>query len=201
LRRIQFSRRRFRNRMDLTAPEAVLSLPLSRLSMKTSILFACMLSLAAVAATAQEFKAGPLEIDHPWSRATPKGAKVGVGFLTIKNTGTAPDRLVSGTSAAAGKLEIHEMSMDNGVMKMRPVPAGIEIKPGETVELKPGSFHIMMMDLKEPIERGKPLKALLTFEKAGPVEVEFTVVAPGASPAAAAPAGMPGMPGMPGMKH
>jgi len=176
--------------------------------MKTSILFAFILSLTAGAAAAQEFnagpfKVGPLEIDHPWSRATPKGAKVGVGYLTIKNTGTTPDRLVSGTTPAAGKLEIHEMSMDKGVMKMRPVPEGVEIKPGETVELKPSSFHLMMMDLKQPIVRGKPLKASLKFEKAGPVEVEFEVVAPGATPAAAAPAStMPaGMPGMPGMKH
>jgi periplasmic copper chaperone A len=85
---------------------------------------------------------------------------------------------------------------------MRPVSGGLEIKPGETVELKPGSFHIMMTGLKNPIERGKPFKASLTFEKAGPVEVEFTVVAAGASPPAAAPASaMPGMPGMPGMHH
>ena len=179
--------------------------------MKTSVLFAFILSFTAGAAAAQEFKAGPLEIDRPWSRATPKGAKVAAGYLTIKNTGTDPDRLVSVTSPAAGKSEIHEMSMDKGVMKMRPVPGGIEIKPGETVELKPNSFHIMMMGLKKPIERGKPFKASLTFEKAGPVEVEFAVVAPGATlpavspgatPAASAPVGaMPGMPGMPGMKH
>src|SRR5262252_8004601 len=135
-----------------------------RLPMKTSsILFACILSLTAAAA-AQEFKAGPLEIDHPWSRATPKGAKVAAGYLTIKNSGTTPDRLVSGTSPVAGKFEIHEMSMDKGVMKMRPVPEGVEIKPGETVELKPNSFHFMMMDLKRPIERGKPFKASLMFE-------------------------------------
>jgi hypothetical protein len=171
--------------------------------MKTSILFACILSLAAGAAAAQEFKAGSLEIDHPWSRATPKGAKVAAGYLTIKNSGTAPDRLVSGTSPVAGKFEIHEMSMDKGVMKMRPVPEGVEVKPGETVELKPNSFHFMIMDLKQPIVRGKPFKASLTFEKAGPVEVEFEVVAPGATPPAAAAAGTKpaGMPGMPGMKH
>jgi periplasmic copper chaperone A len=155
----------------------------------TSILFACILSLTAVVAAAQEFKVGPLEIDHPWSRATPKGAKVTAGYLTIKNTGTGPDRLVGGTSPAAGKVEIHEMSMDKGVMKMRPVPEGVEIKPGQTVELKPSSFHLMIMDLKQPIERGKPFKASLTFEKAGPVEVEFEVVAPGATPAASAAAG------------
>jgi periplasmic copper chaperone A len=165
----------------------------------TSILFACILSVAGGASMAQEFKAGPLEIDHPWSRATPKGAKVAAGYLTIKNTGTDPDRLVSGTSPVAGKLEFHQMSMDKGVMKMRPVPDGIEIKPGETVELKPNSFHIMMMDLKQPIERGKPFKASLTFEKAGPVEVEFTVVAPGATPAASAAAGNKAS--MPAMHH
>jgi copper(I)-binding protein len=93
--------------------------------------------------------------------------------------------------------------MDKGVMKMRPVPDGVEIKPGETVELKPGSFHIMMTDLKKPIERGKPFKASLTFEKAGPVEVEFTVVAQGATPSAAVPAAnMPAdMHNMPGMHH
>jgi copper(I)-binding protein len=171
--------------------------------MKTSILFACIVSLAAGAAAAQEFKAGSLEIDQPWSRATPKGAKVAAGYLTIKNTGTEPDRLVSGTSPVAGKFEIHEMTMDKGVMKMRPVPEGVEIKPGETVELKPSSFHFMIMDLKQPIVRGKPFKASLTFEKAGPVEVEFTVVAAGATPpAAAASSAKPaGMPGMPGMKH
>jgi copper(I)-binding protein len=162
-----------------------------------SILFACMLSLTAAAAAAQEFKAGPLEIDHPWSRATPKGAKVAAGYLTIKNTGTESDRLVSGTSPVAGKLEFHEISMDKGVAKMRPVAGGIEIKPGQTVELKPSSFHIMMTDLKQPIERGKPFNASLTFEKAGQVEVEFEVVAPGATPAAsAAPGNKTRMPAM-----
>ena len=156
--------------------------------MKTSILFACILSLTAGAAAAQEFKAGSLEIDQPWSRATPKGAKVGAGYLTIKNTGTTPDRLVSGTSPVAGKFEIHEMSMDKGVMRMRPVPAGIVIKPGETVELKPGAFHIMMMGLKQPIVKGKPFKGSLVFEKAGPIDVDFAVEAVGATPAPASAA-------------
>src|SRR5271165_2073484 len=154
--------------------------------MKTSILSACLLALATTVAATQEFKAGSIEVDNPWSRATPKGATVAAGYLTIKNTGTAPDRLVGGTSPAAGKVEVHEMSMDKGVMKMRPVSGGLEIKPGETVELKPGSFHIMMTGLKQQIENGKPFKASLKFEKAGPVEVEFTVVAPGATPPAAA---------------
>ncbi len=169
--------------------------------MKT-ILFACFLALAAGAAGAQEFKAGSIEVDSPWSRATPKGAKVAAGYLTIKNTGTDPDRLVGATSSAAGKVEVHEMSMDKGVMKMRPVPGGVEIKPGETVELKPGSYHLMIMDLKQQIQQGKPFKASLNFEKAGPVEVEFNVVAPGATPPAAAAGNMPaGMHDMKDMHH
>lgn len=142
--------------------------------MKTSILSACLLALATTVAAAQEFKAGSIEIDNPWSRATPKGAKVAAGYLVIKNNGSDPDRLVGGTSPAAGKVEVHEMSMDNGVMKMRPVSGGLEIKPGETVEFKPGSFHLMILDLKQQIENGKPFKASLNFEKAGPVESSST---------------------------
>jgi copper(I)-binding protein len=159
--------------------------------MKTSILSVCLLALATTIAAAQEFKAGSIEIDNPWSRATPKGAKVAAGYLVIKNTGTDPDRLVGGTSPAAGKVEVHEMSMDKGVMKMRPVSGGLEIKPGASVELKPSSFHLMMFDLKQQIESGKPFKASLNFEKAGPVEIEFNVVAPGATPPAAAAADKP----------
>jgi copper(I)-binding protein len=154
--------------------------------MKTSILSACLFALATTVAAAQEFKAGSIEIDNPWSRATPRGAKVAAGYLVIKNNGTDPDRLVGGTSPAAGKVEVHEMSMDKGVMKMRPVSGGLEIKPGETVELKPGAFHLMILDLKQQIESGKPFKASLNFEKAGPVEIQFNVVAPGAPPPVAA---------------
>jgi copper(I)-binding protein len=150
----------------------------------------CIVILGAVAfsfgAHAADYKVGALEIDHPWSRAVPKGASVAAGYVKITNTGTEPDRLVSGSTPVAGKFEIHEMSMDNGVMKMRPVPAGVVIKPGETVELKPGAFHIMMMGLKQPIVKGKPFKGSLVFEKAGPIDVDFAVEAVGATPAAAA---------------
>ena len=139
-------------------------------------------------AHAYDYKVGALEIDHPWSRAVPKGATVAAGYVTIKNTGTEPDRLVGGSTPVAGKFEVHEMSMDKGIMKMRPVAGGVEIKPGETLELKPQSFHIMMMGLKQPIEKGKPFKGSLVFENAGAVDVDFAVEAVGATPAAAAPA-------------
>jgi periplasmic copper chaperone A len=142
-------------------------------------------ALSGSTASALDYKVGALEIDSPWSRAVPKGAKVAAGYMKIKNTGTEPDRLVSGSTSVAGGLMIHEMTMDNGVMKMRPLPSGLEIKPGETIELKPGSFHIMMTDLKQPIQRGKPFKASLMFEKAGEVDVDFAVEAAGATSAAA----------------
>jgi periplasmic copper chaperone A len=142
-------------------------------------------ALSGSAASALDYKVGALEIDSPWSRAVPKGAKVAAGYMKIKNTGTEPDRLVSGSTSVAGGLMIHEMTMDNGVMKMRPLPSGLEIKPGETIELKPGSFHIMMTDIKQPIQRGKPFKASLMFEKAGEVDVDFAVEAAGATSAAA----------------
>jgi len=136
-------------------------------------------------AYAYDYKVGALEIDHPWSRAVPKGATVAAGYVTIKNTGNEPDRLISGSTPVAGKFEIHEMSMDKGVMRMRPVQGGVVIKPGETLELKPQSFHIMMTGLKQPIEKGKPFKGSLVFEKAGEVAVDFAVEGVGASPPAA----------------
>ena len=148
-----------------------------------SFLLAAMLAFATTAVSAHEYKAGSIEIKHPWSRATPKGASVAGGYLKLINTGTAPDRLVGGTSEIAGKFEIHEMSMDNGVMKMRPLANGIEIKPGQTVEFKPGSYHLMFVGLKEPFEKGKRVKGTLQFEKAGTVEIEYAVEAIGSSPA------------------
>jgi len=143
-------------------------------------------ALPAVTAGAQEYKAGSIQIDQPWSAATPRGASVAAGYMTIKNTGTEPDQLTGVSTPVAGKVEVHEMSMDNGVMRMRPVAGGLEIKPGQTVEFKPSSFHLMLMNLKGPIQQGKPFKATLMFAKAGPVDVEFAVERVGATSASAA---------------
>lgn len=147
-----------------------------------SILVAVILAVLANVAAAHDYKVGTLEIKHPWARATPKGAAVGGGYLTITNKGITADRLIGFSSPVAGKFEIHEMTMDNGIMKMRPLSGGVEIKPGATVEFKPGSYHLMFVGLKQPLEQGKRIKGTLTFEKAGTVEVEYTVVAIGATP-------------------
>lgn len=149
----------------------------------TRFLLAAAIWLVAGAAHAHDYKIGSLQIDHPWTRATPKGAAVAGGYLKITNKGAAADRLIGGSSPAAGRFEIHEMRMNNGVMEMRALPAGLEIKPGETVELKPGSFHLMFMDLKTPFEQGQSIKGTLVFEKAGSVDVDYKVEAIGGAPA------------------
>jgi copper(I)-binding protein len=127
------------------------------------------------------FKLGDLTVTSPWTRATPGGARIAGGYLKITNNGTTPDRFVGAKSDMTDRVEIHEMSMSDGVMKMRPLPNGIEIKPGETVELKSGGYHLMFMDLKQPLKQGDMLKATLQFEKAGPLDVNFNVNALGAT--------------------
>jgi periplasmic copper chaperone A len=127
------------------------------------------------------FKLGDLTVTSPWTRATPGGAKIAGGYLKIANNGTSADRFVGAKSDASDHVEIHEMSMNDGVMKMRPLPNGLEVKPGETVELKSGGYHLMFMDLKQPLKQGDTLKATLQFEKAGPLEVSFNVNALGAT--------------------
>ncbi|WP_315925028.1 copper chaperone PCu(A)C [Mesorhizobium sp. SP-1A] len=128
-------------------------------------------------AAAHEFKAGDLEIDHPWSRAVPAGASVAGGYFTVTNKGSAPDKLLSITSDISAKAELHEMAVKDGVMTMRPVEGGLEIPAGGKVELKPGGFHLMFIGLKQPPKPGEKFPATLTFEKAGSVKVEFAVEA------------------------
>jgi periplasmic copper chaperone A len=132
---------------------------------------ACFVCLAQ----ASDFKLGSLEIDHAWSPATPHGASVAAGYLTVTNRGSDSDRLIGGSVAVAGRFSVHEMSTTDGVSKMRPLADGLEIKPGETVELRPGSSHLMFMDLKQPLAQGDHFKGTLVFAKAGTVDVEFEV--------------------------
>lgn len=132
-------------------------------------------------AFAHDYHQGDLHIEHPWSRATPAGAGVGAGYMVIRNEGRAPDRLLSGGAPFAGRVEIHEMAMEGGVMRMRDLPDGFEIPAGATVTLEPGGFHVMFMRLLEPLVEGETHTATLVFERAGPIELEFHVEAMGAS--------------------
>src|SRR4029079_4930066 len=129
----------------------------------TGLIFA---GLFAAIATANDVKVGAIDIGHPRTRAMVPGAKVGGGYLNLTNTGAADDRLVSITSDRSAKTEVHQMSVNNGVMTMRPVAGGLGIPAGQTVELKPGGFHIMFMDVAQPFKQGETIKATLTFEKA-----------------------------------
>jgi len=140
--------------------------------------------LAAVfvsgAALAEDYQVKTLRVSNPFARATPPGAKVAGAFMTIKNVGPDADRLVSVSSPAAGLVEIHEMAMEGGMMKMRALK-GIDLKPGATVELQPGGYHVMLEDLKQPLKQGEQIPVKLTFEKAGVVEVMVHVEAMGAA--------------------
>lgn len=139
------------------------------------------LGLAAMGAQAMDHRHGKLEIEHPWSRATPAGAAVAGGYLVIRNHGSEPDRLVGGEAAFAGRIEIHEMAMQDGVMRMRALLDGLEIPAGGEVELQPGGYHVMFMQLREPLAEGELRGVTLVFEQAGPVEVPFRVEAMGAA--------------------
>jgi periplasmic copper chaperone A len=152
--------------------------------------FATLLTLLCAPAQAQEVKAGDLVITQAWSRATPGGAKIAGGFLTIENKGAAPDRLTGVSGDVAGKVEIHEMAMNNGVTTMRPLDKGLAIEPGKTVKLAPGGLHLMLMDLKSPLKQGDKVPLTLEFEKAGKVALSLDVQGVGAqAPASGAPSG------------
>ena len=152
------------------------------LSIRLAVLAAAVAAvLHGHEAAAADFSVGSIQIGNPWTRATPKGADVAGAYMRLSNKGAAPDRLIGGSSPVAGRFEVHRMTVEGGVMKMRPVDGGLEVKPGETVELKPGSFHIMLMGLKQPLEKGQKVKGTLVFEKAGKVEIEYAVEALGAS--------------------
>ena len=140
-------------------------------------------------ARAEDVKAGDLVISQAWSRATPGGAKIGAGYFTIENKGAAADRLVAVSGEAAAKIEVHEMAMNNGVMKMRAVDNGLTIDPGKTVTLAPGGYHLMMMDLKAPLKQGDKVPLTLEFEKAGKVAVTLDVEGVGAKGPAGAESG------------
>jgi copper(I)-binding protein len=139
-----------------------------------------MCSMAIQLVAAQEYKLKSLSIDHPFARATPPGARAAGAYLGMENDGPTSDRLVSVSSPIAGVVEMHEMTMDGGVMRMRPMPS-IEITAGTRIDFKPGGYHIMLMDLKRPLKKGEQFPLVLSFEKAGMLEVSVSVEDMGAT--------------------
>ena len=149
-------------------------------------------ALGAAPALAQEFKAGDIVVEKPWARATPKGAEVGGGYLTIHNKSAAPDRLTGG-SADFATVEIHQTKSENGVMEMHQLKDGLSIPAHGSVGLSPGGTHLMFTHLTHPLTKGESVKATLNFEHAGAIEVEFSVMAIGASGAGGTGGAMKGM--------
>ena len=138
---------------------------------------------SSVSASAHEYKAGSIEIKHPWSRATPKGSEVAGGYMKLINTGTrarpADRRLNADRRKIRDPRDVDGRRRDEDAACCRTASRS---SPAETVELKPGSYHLMFVGLKQPFEKGKRVKGTLQFEKAGTVEVEYAVEAVGGSP-------------------
>ncbi len=138
----------------------------------------CLLLFAATPALAQ------IEIEQPWSRATPPGATLAAGYLRIVNRGGAADRLLGVSSPLAASVETHVTTKEGDIMKMRPV-SGYEIPAAGSFELKPGGAHLMFIGIKRPFREGDRVPATLRFEKAGEVKVQFAVMR--SAPAGAMP--------------
>jgi copper(I)-binding protein len=132
-----------------------------------------------------------ITVQQPWARATPGGAQTGAVYMTIVNSGASGDQLVAASTPVAGTAQVHEMSMNNGVMQMRPV-AALDVKPGATVALAPGGYHIMLLGLNRPLKDGDSFPMTLTFAKSGKQDVVVSVAKVGAMQ----PDAMGVMPGM-----
>lgn len=156
------------------------------MSLRITLAAAAALTLGLLsAASAHDYKVGDLTIAHPWSRATPPNAAVGGGYLVIENHGASDDRLLGGATPIAGEVQIHTMEMEGDVMKMRRLEDGVAVPAGATVALEPGAYHLMLMNLTEPLTEGSRVPLTLRFEKAGPVEMELAVEGIGARAPAA----------------
>lgn len=126
-------------------------------------------------ASSQIFRLGDIVVEAPYLRATPRGASVAGGYMKISNVGKQPDWLIGGTLEGAGRVEIHEMTMVDNVMRMRQLKDGIEIAPGASVELKPGGLHVMALGLRGSYGEGQIVRGTLTFRNAGSVAAEYRV--------------------------
>ena len=163
-----------------------------------ALLALVFLQLSMSQVRADDYKVGSIQITQPWARATPKGASAGAAYMTVTNSGTTAQHLSCVSSDGAAECQIHQMSMDGGVMKMRPVQGGLEVKPGETVTLKPGGFHVMLVGLKQPLQPGQSVNATFKDDGGNAVQVAFPIAAIGAPAPGMAPGGQMNMQG-PGM--
>lgn len=127
--------------------------------------------------------ATPVSAANAHAYATAEGATTGAIFMTLTNPGTVSDRLIGVRTGKAPRAEIHESFVDeaDGTMQMRQVEGGLDVSPGTPLELKPGGYHIMLLDLSEPLVEGQTFETTLTFQNAGDITVPVTITAPGKS--------------------
>jgi copper(I)-binding protein len=141
---------------------------------RTAIVAGVLWAIVSAAAVAHELKRGDLLIDHPWARATIGNVQNGAAYMTITTDGQETDRLVGVEGDVADRVELHSHTMEEGVMKMRPVEA-VEIAPGRPTVLQPGGLHVMLIGLRAPLVEGEYFPLTLVFERAGAIEVEVEV--------------------------
>ncbi|MHA7879309.1 MAG: copper chaperone PCu(A)C [Saccharospirillum sp.] len=141
----------------------------------TKRLFLTLALLTSLNALAHDYRIGQLEVDHPWSRPTPPNAQVGGGFMTITNHGDSDDRLINVIVDFAQRVEIHETRQNGEMMRMVHLPQGLVIPAGDTVTLQPGGYHVMFMGLTRQFQSDDQLEAILEFEQAGSLRVDFNV--------------------------
>ena len=137
------------------------------------VLALAMVLLAVGNAVAQPFTAGPISVSAPWAQPSMPGAPAGAAYFTVTNTGRAPLRLLGGSSPVAARFELHMMSMDGGVMRMRMLPQGVVIPAGGRVDFRPGGFHVMLVGLRQQLVPGSRFPMTLWFE--GDIGIKFFV--------------------------
>ena len=166
---------------------------------KRVVLFASL--FAAGVAYADDYKLGNIVIAHPWARPTAQSVKIGAAYLSLENKGNEADKLVSAASPVAGKTQIHKTTNEGGVTKMREAGGGVDLAPGATLAFKPGSYHIMLLDLKQKLEEGQRIPLTLTFAKAGSINIEVDVEKRSGSEHSGGPMHDQGMTGMDHKMH
>ena len=147
----------------------------------SSLVYTVTLVATATLAFAQSTGTSPVAVDHAWARATPGGATTAAVYMAISNKANIADRLTGGSSPSAEKVQVHETKMVNNVMEMHELSGGLPVPAMGSVTLKPGSYHVMLIGLKEPLKVGEKVALTLTFEKAGNVAVSALVQPMGAS--------------------
>ena len=116
-----------------------------------------------------------IDVSRPWARVSSASAREAGGFFTLTNKATEPDRLIAAASPAAGKIGIHSIKITGPSMSMRPMEKGLGLPPDTAITLKPRGYHLLIQELAKPLAKGDRLTVTLTFEKAGPQQVELVV--------------------------